>query len=255
MSRRIRVVAKPGQGDGVGWWSTNQLAELAGTTERAIRHYHHVGLLAQPERRANGYKRYGVAHLVRVLRIKRLTGLGLSLAQIAELGDADEHPEKALRALDAELAEGIERMQRARADLAVILDRSAPTDLPPELGRALADAGASATERSLSAVLSQVLGPAPLGVYTETLRTCDPDPALTEFDNLPADADEQTRKDLAERMLEAPAIRKMLTRFPSFRETSADSPRGAEFAMNALVLAVAELYNPAQIDVLARMNC
>lgn len=239
----------------MGWWSTNQLAELAGTTERAIRHYHHVGLLSQPERRANGYKRYGVAHLVRVLRIKRLTGLGLSLAQIAELGDADEHPEKALRALDSELAEGIERMQRARADLAAILDQPAPTDLPSELGRALADAGASATERSLGAVLSQVLGPAPLEVYAETLRTWGTEPAVAEFDALPADADEQTRQDLAERMLEAPSIRKMLAAFPTFRETSADSPRGEEFAMNAIVRAVTELYNPAQIDVLVRMNC
>lgn len=239
----------------MGWWSTNQLAELAGTTERAIRHYHHVGLLAQPERRANGYKRYGVTHLVRVLRIKRLTGLGLSLAQIAELGDADEHPEKALRALDCELAEGIERMQRARADLAVILDQAAPTDLPPELGRALADAGAPATERSLSVVLSQVLGPAPLDAYVETLRTCGSEPALAEFDALPADADEQTRQDLAERMRETPSVRKMLTEFPTFEDTSAGSPHGEKFARDAIVRAVAELYHPAQIDVLVRMNC
>ncbi|SEO63728.1 MerR family transcriptional regulator [Amycolatopsis saalfeldensis] len=239
----------------MGWWSTNQLAALAGTTERAIRHYHHVGLLAQPERRANGYKRYGVTHLVRVLRIKRLTGLGLSLAQIAELGDADEHPEKALRALDSELAESIERMRRARADLAVILDQAAPTDLPPELGRALADAGAPATERSMGVVLSQVLGPAPLGAYVETLRTCGSEPTLAEFDALPANADERTRQDLAERMLETPSVRKMLTAFPTFEDTSADSPHGAEFALNAITRAVAELYNPAQIDVLVRMNC
>ncbi len=76
------------EGDVVGW-STNQLADLAGTTLRTIRHYHEVGLLAEPERQANGYKSYGVPHLVRVLRIKRLTGLGLSLTEIADLGDED----------------------------------------------------------------------------------------------------------------------------------------------------------------------
>jgi AraC-like DNA-binding protein len=54
-------------------WSTREIAELAGTSLRAVRHYHEVGLLAEPERRANGYKQYGVAHLIRVLRIKRLT--------------------------------------------------------------------------------------------------------------------------------------------------------------------------------------
>ncbi|MGH9061940.1 MAG: MerR family transcriptional regulator, partial [Acidimicrobiales bacterium] len=62
-------------------WSTRQLAELAGTSLRTVRHYHDVGLLAEPERRATGYKRYGVAHLVRLLRIKPLTDIGFSLAQ------------------------------------------------------------------------------------------------------------------------------------------------------------------------------
>jgi DNA-binding transcriptional MerR regulator len=84
------------------FWSTSRLADLAGTTLRTVRHHHEVGLLAEPERRANGYKRYGVAHLERVPRIKRLTGLGLSLEQIADLGDEDEHPRAALRQLDAE---------------------------------------------------------------------------------------------------------------------------------------------------------
>ncbi|NEE29361.1 MerR family transcriptional regulator, partial [Streptomyces sp. SID7982] len=79
-------------------WSTSQLADLAGTTERAVRHYHQVGLVPEPERRANGYKRYGVRHLVRVLRIRRLSRLGLSLTRVAELGDADGHPRDVLRA-------------------------------------------------------------------------------------------------------------------------------------------------------------
>ncbi|MFJ8542364.1 MerR family transcriptional regulator [Streptomyces sp. NPDC093586] len=39
---------------------------------RTIRHYHERGLLAEPERRADGYKSYGVRNLVRLLRIKRL---------------------------------------------------------------------------------------------------------------------------------------------------------------------------------------
>jgi hypothetical protein len=55
-------------------WSTREIAELAGTTVRAVRHYHEVGLLDEPKRRANGYKQYGVAHLIRLLRIKRCPG-------------------------------------------------------------------------------------------------------------------------------------------------------------------------------------
>ncbi|KIF75485.1 MerR family transcriptional regulator [Streptomyces sp. 150FB] len=236
-------------------WSTRQLAEIAGTTLRAIRHYHEVGLLTEPERRANGYKSYGVAHLVRVLRIKRLTGLGLSLKQIAELGDVDEHPGEALRALDAELAATIERLQRTRAEIALALGQAAPTDLPPQLGRALADAEVSATERSLTVVMNQVLGRSALDTYSDTLRTYEPDPALAEFDHLPADADERTRQDLAERMLQAPAVRRMLRDHPSFQELSADAPRGEDFARRTLALAALDLYNAAQIDVLIRMNC
>ncbi|MEU3183860.1 MerR family transcriptional regulator [Streptomyces sp. NPDC006923] len=236
-------------------WSTRQLAELAGTTLRAIRHYHDVGLLSEPERRVNGYKSYSVAHLIRVLRIKRLTGLGLSLAQIAELGDADEHPDEALRGLDAELAATIERLQRRRTDIAQILRHAAPIDLPPYLGGAVARAGVSPAERSLTVVMAQVLGRPVLDAHAETLRTGEPDPALVEFDHLPADADEQTRQDLAERMLLSPAIRKMLTEFPSFQSLSADAPHGEEVARRALALAAFELYNPAQIDVLIRMNC
>ncbi|MFB7501382.1 MerR family transcriptional regulator [Streptomyces sp. NPDC056161] len=236
-------------------WSTRQLAELAGTTLRAIRHYHEVGLLAEPERRANGYKSYGVAHLVRVVRIKRLTGLGLSLAQIAELGDTDEHPEEALRNLDTELAATIERLQRTRAEIALILDRAVPTDLPSPLGEAVAGADVPESERSLAVVMAQVLGRPALDAYADTIRTYEPDPALTEFERLPADADEQTCQDLAERMRQAPAVKEMLAAFPSFQDLSADAPQGEDFARRALALAALDLYNPAQIDTLIRMNC
>jgi DNA-binding transcriptional MerR regulator len=140
-------------------WSTREIAELADTTVRAVRHYHEVGLLDEPERRANGYKQYGVAHLIRVLRIKRLTDLGFSLSQIAAMGDADEHPEEALRTLDAELAATIERLQRIRVELGLILRQAAPTDLPPEFAPAVGGKKLSDADRSFLVVVSRVLGP------------------------------------------------------------------------------------------------
>ncbi|GFE20616.1 MerR family transcriptional regulator [Streptomyces nigrescens] len=36
------------------------MAALVGFTTRAMRHYHHVGLLPEPERRPNGYRAYNV---------------------------------------------------------------------------------------------------------------------------------------------------------------------------------------------------
>ncbi|WP_399921406.1 MerR family transcriptional regulator [Streptomyces kanamyceticus] len=62
-----------GQGQQGPAWSTGQLAELAGTTTKTVRHYHETGLLDEPERAPNGYKRYGVSHLVR-LRPGRTSG-------------------------------------------------------------------------------------------------------------------------------------------------------------------------------------
>lgn len=231
-------------------WSTREIAELAGTSLRAVRHYHEVGLLAEPERRANGYKQYGVAHLVRVLRIKRLGDLGFSLSQIADMGDADDHPEDALRTLDAELAATIERLQRARMELGVLLRRPAPTDLPPEFAPAAEHA--TRADRGLVAVMGTVLGPNGMATYADVLRDPDTDPAGEEFDRLPADTGEEARADLAERML--PFVRSLHRRHPGLNTLQDDAPRGEGFMGQTIGKALTELYNPAQVDVLRRLG-
>jgi DNA-binding transcriptional MerR regulator len=233
-------------------WSTREIADLAGTSLRAVRHYHEVGLLDEPERRANGYKQYGVGHLVRLLRIKRLTELGFSLSQIAAMGERDDHPEEALRTLDAELAATIERLQRARVELGLILRYSGPTDLPAELAPAAAQAGLSEADRSYTVVLSRVLGPQGLQDYADMLRNLPEDPTGGDFDALPADADEHTRQDLAERML--PFSRTLREENPGLRNLNADAPGGVDFSAQALVTALRDLYNPAQLDVIRRVD-
>ncbi|MFS8099259.1 MerR family transcriptional regulator [Lentzea alba] len=235
-------------------WSTSQLADLAGTTLRTIRHYHDVGLLAEPDRRPNGYKSYGVPHLVRVLRIKRLTDLGLSLTQIADLGDGDEHPGEALRQLDAEVAATIERLQRVRAELALILHQETPTELPPDIAATIADADLSPQDRSFTVVLAQLLAPDTLIRYAETLKGYSRDPAVVEFDTLPEDADEQTRQNLAERMRAMPYMDEMRAAFPDPNGLYSNAPRGVEHAKQTIIKVMLELYNKAQLDVLVRMN-
>jgi DNA-binding transcriptional MerR regulator len=232
-------------------WSTREIAELAGTSLRAVRHYHEVGLLTEPERHANGYKQYGVAHLVRVLRIKRLTDLGFSLSQIAAMGNADDHPEEALRTLDAELAATIERLQRARVELALIMRQSLPTDLPAEFAPA-ALAEMSDADRSLITVMTRVLGSARRQAFADMLRNQPDDPVSKEFDTLPADTDEQTRQDIAERW--APYVRELFDEHPDLREPNTDAPRGEAFAKKTIGKALRDLYNPAQLDVLRRVN-
>jgi DNA-binding transcriptional MerR regulator len=232
-------------------WSTREIAELAGTSLRAVRHYHEVGLLEEPERRSNGYKQYGVRHLVRVLRIKRLTDLGFSLAQIEAMGDTDDHPEQALRTLDAELAATIERLQRARVELGLILRESAPTDLPPELAGA-ASVEMSETDRSMTVVMSRVLGPERMRAYADMIQNQPPDPADGAFDELPADADESTRQDIAERML--PFVRAIYEQNPGLGEPDTGAPHRPGFVQQTVSRAMKDLYNDAQIDVLVRVH-
>ncbi|MEV1295959.1 MerR family transcriptional regulator [Pseudonocardia sp. NPDC049635] len=230
-------------------WSTREIADLAGTSLRAVRHYHEVGLLAEPERLANGYKQYGVAHLVRLLRIKRLVDLGFSLAQIAEMGDDDHHPEQALRTLDAELAATIEQLQRARIELGLILRHRASPDLPAGMvpGSELTEA-----DRALVLVMSRVLGPKRLEAYSELLRSATSDPTDGEFDELPADADADVRADLARRM--APHIRRIRQEHALAVTSDPGNRPEDRLAEQVAAQAMHELYNPAQLDVLRRVR-
>ncbi|WP_328766855.1 MerR family transcriptional regulator [Streptomyces sp. NBC_00286] len=234
-------------------WSTREIAELAGTSLRAVRHYHEVGLLDEPERRANGYKQYTVAHLVRLLRIKRMVDLGFPLAQIAEMGTADDHPEEALRTLDAELAATIERLQRARMELGFILRKSVPTDLPPEFASAAApETPISETDRSFVTVMSTVLGPKGTAAYADLIENPVIDPAGAAFEELPPDADEQTRADVAERLV--PFVQLLQRQHPGLSTLPADAPKGEAFAKKTVDKAVQDIYNDAQVDVLRRLR-
>lgn len=225
-------------------WSTRELAELAGTTVKSVRHYHDIGILDQPPRASNGYKQYGVAHLVRVLQIKRLTTLGFSLAQVAAMGEDIAHPEQSLQALDAELAATIERLQRARMELGLILRHSARPDLPPELALGGRTGELSDADRSFATYLTRVLSPSELDAYGELLRS-PATPTTAEFDALAADADQLTRDDLARRM--TPEVRILTERYPdAFRAADTRDQRGSRH----VGVVMSELYNPAQLDVL-----
>lgn len=118
---------------------SGELARLAGVTVRALRHYHQVGVLAEPERRSNGYREYDVHDLIRVLRIKRLASLGVPLERMPDLlDDARDDAGQLLDELDAELAAQIDRLTQQRDLIARLRDHNAAPDLPPELAPFLA---------------------------------------------------------------------------------------------------------------------
>lgn len=232
-------------------WSTREMAELAGTTVRAVRHYHQVGLLEEPRRCSNGYKQYGVAHLLRTLRIRRLTDLGFSLTQVAEMGDDDQFPHAALRHLDTELDRNLRRLQRIRAELGDMLTDAAPTDLPAGLAAAIRDVALSEAARSLLVVMSRVLDPDLVMDLVGVLQSLPDDGAHRAFEDLDPGADEATRQGLAERLLpRALAVRSVL---PGIIDALSD-PGADPVPRRTIDQAVEDLYNPAQVDVVRRLR-
>jgi DNA-binding transcriptional MerR regulator len=66
-------------------WSIQDIARLAGTTSRTLRHYDDIGLLAPSRIGGNGYRYYDRASLVRLQRILLLRDVGLGLPAIADV--------------------------------------------------------------------------------------------------------------------------------------------------------------------------
>lgn len=112
---------------------SSELADLAGVTVRTLRHYHQIGLLPEPPRTSGDYRQYDVGHLVRVLRITRLTALGVPLSALPEVLDDPTAAEELLDQLDRQAAAEIERLTARRASIDVLRSTGTPPDLPPEL--------------------------------------------------------------------------------------------------------------------------
>ena len=111
-----------------------ELADLAETTVRTVRYYHHVGLLPVPPARA-GVREYDLYHLARLLRIRWLAESGLPLAAIGEVlsepgtpapDNAAEELRQALLSVDARIAQ----LRGQRQELVGLLESA-------EMGRRL----------------------------------------------------------------------------------------------------------------------
>jgi DNA-binding transcriptional MerR regulator len=273
-------------------WSTRQLADLAGTTVNTVRHYHQVGLLPEPERRSNGYKQYTVPHLVRLLRIRRLVDLGVPLSRIDSMEDApradsptqehatqeggppqehatqDDGPTPAdgrpqedgpapaedregsvpatLRELDEELASRIAQLEEARTQIRALLEGGAPAHTPA--GFESVSAGMSEADRSLIQIYAELYRPEALADVRSMVEAADE--TSRRFDALPADADETIRQRLAEDLV--PRLRTQLEAHPWLRDPAPQYQKSRSETRKALREALHEVYNEAQLDVIAR---
>jgi DNA-binding transcriptional MerR regulator len=96
-----------------------QLAAYAGVTVRAVRHYHHVGLMSEPARDSSGYRRYGAGDVVRLIRIRTLAEAGVPLARVQELLEATPVEfSEAVGQIDAGLRAQVRQLQDHRRRIA-----------------------------------------------------------------------------------------------------------------------------------------
>lgn len=245
---------------------SNEVAKLAGVTVRTLRHYHQLGLLSEPPRRANGYRDYSPADVARMLRIKRLAGLGFSLSRIGDVleeMDAEGHATSAsaLDELDRELALEIARLQEQRRTIAELRAEHLDPDLPVRFARILRKlagvdslAETSPADRTALIVAGHLYDDEALGELERVVECISSEnlvEAMEELDRrlgaLTPDAPERERATLAEDSLAAltPVIACFDTanwlRPPTDREQFLDEIAFAD-------------YNEAQQDVYGRIE-
>ena len=107
-------------------------AAFVGTTPRAIRHYHQIGLLPERARGADGRRRYGYDDVIRLLWIRRMADAGIALDDVRDAFDgaapasaaddeveveAEVEVEDVLARLDAALAAQEAELRRQRASV------------------------------------------------------------------------------------------------------------------------------------------
>ncbi|WP_128428060.1 MerR family transcriptional regulator [Streptomyces cyaneus] len=149
-----------------------ELAAAVGVTTRTVRHYHHQGLLPEPERRPNGYRDYTLRHAVVLARIRRLTELGLGLAEVRDVlaEDAGKDLVEVLTELDEDLARQEAAVRERRARLRALLETEGglPSEGPvspqlaalfQDMAHVVADSPMAAKDREMLALIETTAGP------------------------------------------------------------------------------------------------
>ncbi|OUS97348.1 MerR family transcriptional regulator [Rhodococcus sp. NCIMB 12038] len=114
-------------------WSIQQVARVSGVTARTLRYYDEIGLLSPADVGANGYRYYEQEQLLRLQQILLLRELGLDLATIGGVVDAQHDPVDALRGHHRRLLDERTRLDRLAATVDItIRNLEEGTDMPAE---------------------------------------------------------------------------------------------------------------------------
>ncbi|MFJ8655539.1 MerR family transcriptional regulator [Streptomyces rochei] len=104
-------------------------AAFAGTTPRAIRHYHAIGLLPEPERGSDDRRRYGYDDMIRLLWIRRMADAGISLDDIRAGFEGATGIEQSLARLEESLVSKAAAIEAQRAAVHRLRDVGSPLGL------------------------------------------------------------------------------------------------------------------------------
>jgi DNA-binding transcriptional MerR regulator len=103
-------------------WSIQDIARIAGTTSRTLRHYDDIGLLKPSRTGHNGYRYYNQDALVQLQRILLLRGLGLGLPVISQVLEDQADAAKALAGHLEWLKQEQDRLARQIASVRQTID-------------------------------------------------------------------------------------------------------------------------------------
>ncbi|GII63392.1 hypothetical protein Skr01_34770 [Sphaerisporangium krabiense] len=193
-AREISTVwaASPGPFSGQAVHMSNgitisQAAAFAGVTVKTVRHYHKLGLVAEPARDTSGYRRYGSADLLRLVQVRTLAGASVPLAEIGALLDADDADfARALVDVEQRLTAQIEELISRRDTLHRLTDsdRALLPDRALTLLNRMADQGFRAEDVSASReglILAKALVPERFNEHLDNIEHAIQDPEFVEL--------------------------------------------------------------------------
>ena len=112
-----------------------QLAERTGLSTKTIRYYEDIGVLPEPARAANGYRRYAESTADRIAFIQDAQSAGLSLLEIQDILDLRDsraatcgHVIGTLRTHLEEVDRQMEDLRRTRRRLSELVERATSLD-------------------------------------------------------------------------------------------------------------------------------
>jgi MerR family transcriptional regulator, copper efflux regulator len=131
--------------------SIGQVSRQAGVAIETVRFYERQGLLAEPARKASGYRQYTDEVIPRLLFIKRAKDLGFSLSDISEFLElradssttCDEVRQSAREKIEeiVRKMEDLDRMKNALVELVGACDERTSSECPFLVALAKQDAG------------------------------------------------------------------------------------------------------------------